>query len=403
MPLPLINNAPFPLGALLVAALLAAPVLAQPATSETKSSQATTDPREGGPALANEALGLMLDNEARGQAEALLGVLFLRGMNLEADGPVALAWFERAAKAGHPVGTLAAARMLADGIGVPRDLDKARALLATANPTSFGSMMAEMSALRRTLGLPETPPPAAGPTATVAKPAPPAPSSVAVPSQPAPVAPPPSGHTPSPPPPKKPSADAELRLPPADRYTITAGRSADAASLRAITRRLQSDKPELMQGITARVLPAFEGDALRYTLLLEGLRDARSVAQLCAALTRSMADCQPVPTTTTTPSAPAAAGAAAGARAADTGGGFIQLATLFDEAQVEQERLRMERVVPLDVRGGRKIQVRSAVVNDGRSAWTLVLSGFSDIEDARAVCEKLRAQKVDCFARVSGN
>lgn len=108
-------------------------------------------------ALSDETIGLMIDDSGPGQAEALLGVLYLRGMRIESDPVAASAWLDRAARAGHPAGIYGAARMHADGIGVPVDAERARRLLRDADPARFGPLADAVSRLRRDLGLSETP------------------------------------------------------------------------------------------------------------------------------------------------------------------------------------------------------------------------------------------------------
>jgi hypothetical protein len=146
-------------------------------------------------ALGNEAIELMIENSGAGQAEALLGILYLRGMRSDPDPVAAIAWLDRAARAGHPAGVYAAARVYAEGIGVPVDAEKARALLRDHDPARFGPLAGAVRQLRLSLDLPAgTAPPAAPETAKAPDPAPaPAADAVAVPVPPP--APPPAPVT----------------------------------------------------------------------------------------------------------------------------------------------------------------------------------------------------------------
>ncbi|MFN8924631.1 MAG: tetratricopeptide repeat protein, partial [Rhodospirillales bacterium] len=152
------SHRPTPFGRAAVAALLAAPLgaaplfvgalVAGPAAAQAPAVRDT---------LGNEAIGLMIDNAGDGQAEALLGVLYLRGVRIDPDPIAALAWFTRAANDGHPAGVYGAARMLAEGVGVPADPDRARALLRDRPPSAFGALADAVRQLRLSLDLPPEP------------------------------------------------------------------------------------------------------------------------------------------------------------------------------------------------------------------------------------------------------
>lgn len=153
-------------------------------------------------ALGNEAIELMIENSGAGQAEALLGVLYLRGMRLEPDPVAAMAWLERAARAGHPAGLYAAARMLAEGIGVAVDTERARNLLKDHDPARFGPLAGAVRQLRLSLDLPEASPP------------PPPPPTVPAPT-PEPAPEPKAEASAAPAPADKPGPEATLAKPPA--------------------------------------------------------------------------------------------------------------------------------------------------------------------------------------------
>lgn len=120
--------------------------------------------------MADRAIGLMLENPGPGQAETLLGLLYLRGARLESDPVAAGAWLERAAANGHPAGIYAAARLYAEGVGVPADPERARRLLAGADPARFGGLADQVRQLMATLDI--APPPA--PAEPAVEPVPPA-------------------------------------------------------------------------------------------------------------------------------------------------------------------------------------------------------------------------------------
>lgn len=108
--------------------------------------------------MADRAIGLMLENPGPGQAETLLGLLYLRGARLEADPVAAGAWLERAAANGHPAGIYAAARLYADGVGVPPDPERARRLLTGVDPARFGGLADQVRQLMATLDVAVAPP-----------------------------------------------------------------------------------------------------------------------------------------------------------------------------------------------------------------------------------------------------
>lgn len=128
--------------------------------------------------MADRAIGLMLENPGPGQAETLLGLLYLRGARLEADPVAAGAWLERAAANGHPAGIYAAARLYADGIGAPPDPERARRLLTGVDPARFGGLADQVRQLMAALDVavaPPAPEPQPAPPATPAEPPAPVP------------------------------------------------------------------------------------------------------------------------------------------------------------------------------------------------------------------------------------
>ncbi|HZH25915.1 MAG TPA: SPOR domain-containing protein [Azospirillaceae bacterium] len=390
------------------------PVWAQTA-SGTPPGAASPDPADRD-ALGNDAVRLMIDRAGRGQAEALLGVLYLRGLRIETDPVVAFAWFERAAREGHPAGIYGAARMLIDGLGVPADPERAKALLAGADPAAFGELADALRRLRLAVGLDGDP--AAERTEQAAAPAPqppeqsPATPPPAAPAPAEPAPPPPAEPVPAPPPqatqpPEAQVAQAEapqtqvaaapppptLSLPPAERYQITAGRSGDAETLRRLDQRIGREHRTLVAGLDRRVLPVFEGGGLAFVLTIDGLADAAAVERLCTALERSVADCAPKPSEGPVPAATAAA------TAEQPAGAFVQLATVPEEELARAERARFQRILPPELKAGVDVVVRTSSLADGRPAWTIVVAPFDDIAAARAYCERLKAVRLSCIPR----
>lgn len=276
--------------------------------------------------IADETIGLMLENPGIGQAEALLGVLYLRGMRIEADPIAATAWLERSARAGHPAGVYAAARMYAEGIGVPVDADRARRLLAAADPASFGSLAEAVRQLRLALDLP-----AAGPTPVVttedrspAKPEP-QPELAAVAAPPAPmttepmtaaapamaiapaadaeraVAPPPSGAAPETAPTPAPRPAPAAAAPPAPQPAVTDGPFAQLATLFAESStagelvRIRSLVPaDLLTGRRLAVEPVRLGDGrTAWRIAAFGFSSRDEVKVFCAGVAATGLACIP--------------------------------------------------------------------------------------------------------------
>jgi hypothetical protein len=401
-----------------VLALLAA------AAGQSRAQDAAADaaPAEARERLGNEALRLMIDDAGDGQAEALLGVLYLRGVRIDPDPVAALAWFERAAESGHGAGVYAAARILAGGAGVAPDPDAARALLGDRDPALFGELADAVRALRTSLGLPPDPPrrepepagpaapaeaapPPADPPAAVALPAPappepepaaaqastppaPAPTADPVPPARAPEAPAVAAAPAAPPPAPAPPAAPE---PPPEPQALTVGSGPDAQALRELADRIRRERAALVRGAELRVLPRFDGGTIAFELVADGVRDAAAAARLCRELGRSPAECAVRASPRPASGAPEATAQEAGA--------YVQLATVFDLEAAERERARFGRLVPEDLRAGAAVGWRSATLADGRAAFTIVLSPFADAAAARAACERLRRERIDCVPR----
>lgn len=293
-------------------------------------------------ALSDETIGLMIEDSGPGQAEALLGVLYLRGMRIESDPIAASAWLDRAARAGHPAGIYGAARMHADGIGVPVDTERARHLLRDADPARFGPLADAVRRLRHDLGLPEV---AAGA---------PAPETVGESATPPPV---PAAATAAAPPPEVPVATAE----PAVQAEPSAPRGEPAS---------QAD-------------PAPQADSAPQ-------------ADPTAAAAATEATPQPTATASTAMEPPASPAVPAAEAVA---GPFAQLATLFSEASTSSEMARIRGIVPVTLLQGRDLSVRPVRLGDGRTAWRIVATGFTNRDEVRIFCGLVTASGLGCLPR----
>lgn len=286
-------------------------------------------------ALSDETIGLMIDDSGPGQAEALLGVLYLRGMRIESDPIAASAWLDRAARAGHPAGVYGAARMHADGIGVPVDTARARQLLRDADPGRFGPLADAVRRLRHDLGLPEV---AAG------------------------------DATP------KPAEDA-VKPPPVE-----------AAAEQA------KDPPHVPAAAAETALPAVPAVAERPVASGEPVPESEPAATIAAAATAP----QPPPARPTAAEPPPAADAPP---AEVVAGPFAQLATLFSEASTSSEMTRIRGIVPAHLLQGRELSVRPVRLGDGRTAWRIVATGFTHRDDVRIFCGLVAASGLGCLPR----
>lgn len=258
--------------------------------------------------LGNEAIELMIENSGPGQAEALLGVLYLRGMRSEPDPIAAIAWLERAARAGHPSGIYAAARIHAEGIGVPVDTEKARSLLRDQDPQRFGPLADAVRRLRLSLDLPAAPDPEPAAPAASATPAPATEVATAAPATPppapsAPPAPPPAAPaaapTPSAPPPQGPSAPpvpaptsgSEAPIGPfAQLATLFSEASTvgEAARFRAIL------PPELMIGRSVVVRATRLGDGrAAWRVMVIGFQESGDARVFCVVARQAGVECVP--------------------------------------------------------------------------------------------------------------
>jgi len=244
-------------------------------------------------ALGNEAIELMIENSGPGQAEALLGVLYLRGMRSEPDPVAATAWLERAARAGHPSGVYAAARMYAEGLGVPVDAARARDLLRDQDPARFGAMADAVRQLRLSLDLPSVPPP---PPADPAKPESVAP--VALQPSPPPN-PPPAAitlQTPSPPPAPTAVEDAGRVKSdvPAGPFAQLATLFSEGSTVGEISRFKAMIPPDLLVGrsLVIRTTRLSDGRAA-WRVMVTGFADVSEARGFCASVRPSGVDCVP--------------------------------------------------------------------------------------------------------------
>lgn len=83
-------------------------------------------------------------------AEAQLGLMYANGLGVERNQPIAAIWFYRAARQGLPSAQLALGAILAEGRGVPSDLEKAYMWIRLAEMRSEGRISAragEMAAI----------------------------------------------------------------------------------------------------------------------------------------------------------------------------------------------------------------------------------------------------------------
>lgn len=257
-------------------------------------------------ALGNEAIELMIENSGAGQAEALLGVLYLRGMKSEPDPVAALAWLDRSARAGHPAGIYAEARIYAEGIGVPADPDKARSLLRDRDPSQFGPLADAVRQLRLSLDLPATtataPAPVAAepakPAAATAPPLPPvAPPPVAEAAPPPPPAPAPEPAVPPAPAPQ-PVAAAEPPAPPPPPVDSPAAQLAtlfsEASTTGEIPRLRAAIPATLLTGRDLVIRPTKLGDGrAAWRVLATGFTSKDEVRTFCGAIRANGLACIP--------------------------------------------------------------------------------------------------------------
>ncbi|WP_029008009.1 SPOR domain-containing protein [Azospirillum halopraeferens] len=243
--------------------------------------------------LAREALGLMVENAGPGQAEALLGVLYLRGGRIEVDPVAAAAWLERAADSGHPAGIYAAARIHAEGIGVRADPERARALLARADPAAFGPLEEAVRQLRLALDMPPAPAEAAGepepqPEAVTVAPPPPVPEPAAPPEETpvAPVTPPAPG-----PEPESPAAPAPTDLP-SPAYAQLATLFSEEAAQSEVRRLRGLIPPPLMEGRTLTVRQAQLSDGrTAWRVIVSGFAGRDDARTFCGHVTAGGTGC----------------------------------------------------------------------------------------------------------------
>ncbi|WP_180287613.1 tetratricopeptide repeat protein [Azospirillum oleiclasticum] len=306
-------------------------------------------------ALSDETIGLMIDDSGPGQAEALLGVLYLRGMRIESDPIAASAWLDRAARAGHPAGIYGAARMHADGIGVPVDAGRARQLLGDADPTRFGPLADAVRRLRRDLGLPDAvAAPASPPDHDAAKPS--SPTSMAAEVN-APPAPPPASAEPivqPEPPVTAPAVSVEAALPAEPARTEPA--QAEPAPASPLATMADPARGAVASGSASMPPPA------------------------------SPAAIEPQHAMTAPPADAIA-------------GPFAQLATLFSEASTATELSRIRGIVPPHLLQGHELSVRTVRLGDGRTAWRIVATGFAHRDDVRIFCGLVTASGLGCLPR----
>lgn len=295
--------------------------------------------------LADEAIGLMIEHSGSGQAEALLGILYLRGMRIETDPVAASAWLDRAAAAGHPAGVYAAARMYAEGIGVPADPERARRLLRDADPAAYGPLGEAVRQLRLSLDLPDSPPGREIPTPVTAPPAP------VLPAAPVPL--------------PAPVVQAE---PPAVEPAPTT-----------------APAPAPVQQSAAPEPPAVEPPP--------------AVAAPVAVAPPAPAPAQ-APAPAPVPAAPTASAPPAAAVGSETPSApHVQLATLFTDASTASELERIRTRMPPDAMAGRDLVVQTVRLSDGRTAWRILAVGFATRDDVKAFCGQATARGLGCIPR----
>lgn len=323
--------------------------------------------------LADESIGLMIENSGNGQAEALLGILYLRGMRVESDPIAATAWLERAAAAGHPAGIYAAARMYAEGIGVAPDTDRARRLLRDADPATFGTLADAVRQLRLSLDLPDVPVMSAA-----ASPAPDtgglAPSTTA-----------PSGEALVPP------ARAPVAAPVAEPPVEPSPPSGAAAP----------SEPEPL-AVAEPASPAVAGPGAAGTTEPAATEPAGTEPVPPASAAEP-------PPPAARPTEPSAAGSivanapaispAPGPGLAATPAVYAQLATLFAENSAAAELNRVRALLPAALLEGHDLVVRSVRLGDGRLAFRVLAIGFDDREGVRAFCSQVAPTGIGCIPR----
>lgn len=403
--------------------------------------------------LADEAIGLLIENTGPGQAESLLGILYLRGMRVESDPIAASGWLERAAAAGHPAGVYVAARMYAEGIGVAPDPERARRLLGDTPPAAFGPLTESVRQLRLSLDLPadgaarlaETPETAA-PVATPVATGPAAPSNslvasplVAVPQEapsagvaaaeaPAPVATSEPAAIPTPavqpvalPTPVADPAPAQAGLSPAAEAPATvtpaaepapATRPAPAApSEPAPSEPAQStqaeSKPAQPAPTPVAVPAAVEPAPITAAAPLAVEAPAQPASAVAVAAPTAPAPVEaPAAAATSAPTQPAAApaGVAAAAPATPAASEVLpplhaQLATLFSEKSTVAELARLQERLPAELMAGKTMRVQEVKLADGRTARRILAVGFATTEEVKAFCAKVRAKALGCLPR----
>lgn len=397
--------------------------------------------------LADEAIGLMIENSGGGQAEALLGILYLRGMHIESDPVAAAAWLERAAAANHPAGLYAAARMYSEGLGVPRNPERARKLLSQIELAAFGELVPVVTQLRLALDMTEP----AGKAVTVAhkaektaekttdkiadksgeKPAPavieaalPAPAVSIAPVSASPVSAPvqlasvatSSASTLSPvgsamaatmtaAPPVPPAPPVER---PAVEHTPQAAPSAPVPVVvtppelpvePSVTPAVIVSAPVAPVAVPAAPpSPALSRSAVVSTTVRNPITPTAATLAPSPAPTpasglsrRSQATTSATMVTpvvsTLFPSVPAPVGQ------------YAQIATVFTEEAAARERNRILAALPGEIAAGREVMVRPLRAADGRATWLILVAGFANRGEARSFCEHAVAVKLGCLVK----
>jgi len=56
-------------------------------------------------------------------------------------------------------------------------------------------------------------------------------------------------------------------------------------------------------------------------------------------------------------------------------------------------------MIPPDLLVGRSLVIRTTRLSDGRAAWRVMVTGFTDVNEARGFCASVRPSGVDCVPR----
>jgi hypothetical protein len=79
-------------------------------------------------------------------------------------------------------------------------------------------------------------------------------------------------------------------------------------------------------------------------------------------------------------------------------GPYVQIATYFESGSALQEAERIEQSQPLNG-GASALSVHESRLRDGRTGYSLVVTGFPNVGEAKSYCDAIRQEGGDCIAR----